>query len=140
MGISIILLLLSILAFVIIHRAIYVFDWEGDFLPNMTRVIAALSILVMLLLFILILFLWHIPRESAKAGAVAERSKLQRLLQENYNSDNLVQALDFNVLQRKAAVANKSWLTYCYYQCFDVDTVPIPDLNYRPSQEIILKE
>lgn len=140
MGISIILLLLSILSFVVIHRAIYVFDWEECFLPSMTRVIAALAILCTLLLFMLTLFCGHIPREAERAGAVAERYKLQRLLQENYNSDNLVQALDFNVLQRKAAVANKSWLTYCYYQCFDVDTVPIPDLRYRPSQEIILKE
>lgn len=140
MGISIILLLLSILSILLIHRAIYVFDWEGYFLPNMARVIAALATLVTLLLFILILFCWHIPRESEKAGAIAERSKLQRLLQENYTPDNLVQALDFNVLQRKSAVANKSWLTYCYYQCFDVDTVAIPDMKYRPSQEIILKE
>lgn len=67
------------------------------------------------------------------------RDKLIRLLEENYNPDNLKAALDFNATQKRSYAYNQSNLWYCWENCYVLDTIPIPTEKYIPSNYVKLE-
>ena len=69
----------------------------------------------------------------------ANRDTLVRLLEENYNPDNLKAALDFNATQKRSNAYNQSPLWYCWENCYVLDTIPIPTEKYIPSNYVKLE-
>lgn len=69
----------------------------------------------------------------------ANRDTLVRLLEENYNPDNLKNALDFNAIQKRSEAYNQSPLWYCWENCYVLDTIPIPTEKYIPSNYVKLE-
>lgn len=69
----------------------------------------------------------------------ANRDTLVRLLEENYNPDNLKAALDFNATQKRSNVYNQSLLWYCWENCYVLDTIKIPTEKFVPSNYVKLE-
>ena len=69
----------------------------------------------------------------------ANRDTLVRLLEENYNPDNLKAALDFNATQKRSNAYNQSPLWYCWGKCYVLDTIQIPTEKYIPSNYVKLE-
>jgi hypothetical protein len=67
-----------------------------------------------------------------------QRITLNRMLNENYNPDNLQKALDFNSKQKVIKVENESFWRRYWTSVVYVDTVKIPDERFMPSQKLIL--
>lgn len=58
---------------------------------------------------------------------------LERLIKEDYNPENLKNALEFNSIQKKSIAYNKSFMTLCLESCYAVDTIPIPEGKFLPN-------
>lgn len=80
----------------------------------------------------------YIPRETKQMRAEVNRSSLIRMLDENYDPDNLKNALNFNAEQKRSAKYNESAFWYCWENCYVVDTIPIPKEQYTPSNMVKL--
>ena len=80
----------------------------------------------------------YLPRNVKQTNAQIESQRLERLLVENYDPDNLKNALVFNVLQKQSTEYNRSWLWYCWENCYVVDTIAIPNGKYMPSNMVKL--
>lgn len=80
----------------------------------------------------------YIPRETKEMRALVQRDNLTRMLAETYNPDNLTNALNFNAEQKRSAMYNKSAFWYCWENCYVVDTIPIPNGQYTPSNMVKL--
>lgn len=72
-------------------------------------------------------------KEQGINTEIVNGEMLSRLLQENYNPDNLNKALKFNAKQKISAGYNKSFVTLCWENCYSVDTIPIPVIKYTPN-------
>jgi hypothetical protein len=58
---------------------------------------------------------------------------LEKLLKEDYNPENLKNALEFNASQKKSVVYNTSFMMLCVESCYAVDTIPIPATKFLPN-------
>lgn len=67
-----------------------------------------------------------------------KRDNLIRLVQEDYDPDNLKEALEFNAIQKQSAEFNKTIMWYCWKNCYVIDTIPIPTEKYFPSSMVKL--
>ena len=67
------------------------------------------------------------------------RDKLVRMLEENYNPDNLKNAIEFNASQKRSEMYNSSLMWYCWENCYVLDTIQIPTEKYIPSNYVKLE-
>jgi hypothetical protein len=67
-----------------------------------------------------------------------QRITLNRMINENYNPDNLQKALDFNSKQKIIKIENQSFWRKYWTSVVYVDTVNIPNDKFIPSQKLIL--
>ena len=75
---------------------------------------------------------------NQKIKAEINRDNLERLLLEDYDPDNLKNALEFNALQKRSAEYNKTAFWYCWDNCYSIDTIAIPRTKYMPSNMVKL--
>lgn len=134
MGFTMILFFGCLLLSVILHR--YAKDhssWDtslAEFWSICSKVITVFIGLFIVVLLNLIFF-----SDRFAAMAVLEKNKLERMLVEDYNAENLTKALDFNMEQRKSAINNASWLTYCFTNCYILDTIVVPGTKFVPESK-----
>jgi hypothetical protein len=70
--------------------------------------------------------------------AVGHRGVLVRMIEEDYDSKNLENALQFNAEQKLSAFYNSSPWTYCKENCYALDTIPIPTHKFIPTDFVKL--
>lgn len=68
-----------------------------------------------------------------------ERQKISRMLQEDYNQNNLEKAISFNNKQKIIVAENKSFLFKWNNSFTSVDTIEIPSKNFMPTEKIIIQ-
>jgi hypothetical protein len=74
-----------------------------------------------------------ITKDQVMKSEQVDGNVLYRLLQEDYNPENLNKALEFNARQQKAKIYNESFFTLCVEQCYNVDTIVIPLTKFLPN-------
>lgn len=67
-----------------------------------------------------------------------ERGILVRMLEEDYDSKNLEEALQFNADQKMSDLYNSSPWTYCLMKCYSLDTISIPSSKFIPKDSVNL--
>ena len=118
-------------------------DWNADvtfknFCLCVIFVCSALSSLIFT--FCVIFFsIAYFTKNIDKVAENTNRDKLIRLLEENYNPDNLKNALDFNAIQKRSEAYNQSPLWYCWENCYVLDTIKIPTEKFVPSNYVKLE-
>lgn len=70
--------------------------------------------------------------------AMGQRSVLVRMVEEDYDSKNLENALQFNAKQKLSAFYNSSPWSYCKEKCYALDTIPIPAHKFIPTDFVKL--
>lgn len=75
---------------------------------------------------------------SKKQEALGHRGVLARMVEEDYDSKNLENALQFNAEQKLSAHYNSSQWTYCRRKCYSLDTIPIPAHKFIPTDFVKL--
>ena len=119
-------------------------DWDGS-INNLKELILLLYSVVSILLMIgfsiptIIFIAEFLTKDVDKQCEYVNRAKLIRMLEENCNPDNLKNALDFNTEQNISKIYNNSPLWYCWENCYVVDTIPIPNEKYIPSNYVKLE-
>lgn len=69
---------------------------------------------------------------------IGHRGVLVRMIEEDYDSQNLENALLFNAKQKLSAYYNSSPWSYCKVDCYSLDTIPIPSHRYTPTDFVKL--
>ena len=110
-------------------------DFLNDFLGILFLIIGSLITLFTSILLISMLYDYTI-RNYDLANENFKRTKCIRMLNENYNAENLTNALDFNISQKRASNYNKSFLFLCWEHCYSTDTIVIPSTSYLPSNMV----
>ena len=120
------------------------FDWSRDYC-SVKDVVAGVSyiisgivsivIIIPLIVGVKALITTNIDREVEKVN----RDKLVRMLEENYNPDNLKNAIEFNASQKRSEMYNSSLMWYCWENCYVLDTIQIPTEKYIPSNYVKLE-
>lgn len=68
-----------------------------------------------------------------------QKSSIVRMLQEDYNSTNLSNAIDFNNKQKMIVVENNTFLFKYSTSYFSVDTIQIPETKFMPTSKLIVE-
>lgn len=68
-----------------------------------------------------------------------QKSSIVRMLQEDYNSTNLSNAIDFNNKQKMIVVENSTFLFKYSTSYFSVDTIQIPETKFMPTSKLIVE-
>ena len=120
------------------------FDWSRDYC-SVKDVVAGVSyiisgivsivIIIPLIVGVKALITTNIDREVENIN----RDKLVRMLEENYNPDNLKNAIEFNASQKRSEMYNSSLMWYCWENCYVLDTIQIPTEKYIPSNYVKLE-
>ena len=120
------------------------FDWSRDYC-SVKDVVAGVSyiisgivsivIIIPLIVGVEALITTNIDREVENIN----RDKLVRMLEENYNPDNLKNAIEFNASQKRSEMYNSSLMWYCWENCYVLDTIQIPTEKYIPSNYVKLE-
>ena len=120
------------------------FDWSRDYC-SVKDVVAGVSyiisgivsivIIIPLIIGVEALITTNIDREVENVN----RDKLVRMLEENYNPDNLKNAIEFNASQKRSEMYNSSLMWYCWENCYVLDTIQIPTEKYIPSNYVKLE-
>ena len=97
--------------------------------------IVSIVIIIPLIFGVEALITTNIDREVEKVN----RDKLVRMLEENYNPDNLKNAIEFNASQKRSEMYNSSLMWYCWENCYVLDTIQIPTEKYIPSNYVKLE-
>lgn len=66
------------------------------------------------------------------------RYSIVRMLQEDYNSQNLSNAIDFNNKQKMIVVENNTFLFKYSTSYYSVDTIQIPEKKFMPTSKVIV--
>ena len=120
------------------------FDWSRDYC-SVKDVVAGVSYIISGIVSIVIiipliiaakaLITTNIDREVENIN----RDKIIRMLEENYNPDNLKNAIEFNASQKRSEMYNSSLMWYCWENCYVLDTIQIPTEKYVPSNYVKLE-
>lgn len=97
--------------------------------------IVSIVIIIPLIIGVKALITTNIDREVENVN----RDKLVRMLEENYNPDNLKNAIEFNASQKRSEMYNSSLMWYCWENCYVLDTIQIPTEKYIPSNYVKLE-
>ena len=120
------------------------FDWSRDYCSAKDVVagvsyiisgIVSIVIIIPLIIGVKALITTNIDREVEKVN----RDKLVRMMEENYNPDNLKNAIEFNASQKRSEMYNSSLMWYCWENCYVLDTIQIPTEKYVPSNYVKLE-
>ena len=120
------------------------FDWSRDYCSAKDVVagvsyiisgIVSIVIIIPLIVGVKALITTNIDREVENIN----RDKIIRMLEENYNPDNLKNAIEFNVSQKRSKMFNSSLMWYCWENCYVLDTIQIPTEKYIPSNYVKLE-
>jgi hypothetical protein len=68
-----------------------------------------------------------------------ERYSIVRMLQEDYNSQNLSNAIEFNNKQKMIVAENNSFLFKYTTSYYSVDTIQIPEKKFMPTSKVIVE-
>ncbi|MCK9429077.1 MAG: hypothetical protein M0R17_03580 [Candidatus Omnitrophica bacterium] len=79
-----------------------------------------------------------ITKNTDYTRATNDKSKIERLLHENYNPDNLTAALDFNNRQKLTKAQNSTIMFKYWDYATYTDTIVIPNSKYLPTSKLNL--
>ena len=141
----IIFFIVTLTLFITLHLKWSVnFDWSRDYC-SVKDVVAGVSyiisgivsivIIIPLIIGVEALITTNIDREVENIN----RDKIIRMLEENYNPDNLKNAIEFNASQKRSEMYNSSLVWYCWENCYVLDTIQIPTEKYIPSNYVKLE-
>lgn len=90
-------------------------------------------------LFFLGFGIFYMKKDISYQEQLNERQKISRMLQEDYNPNNLEKAISFNNKQKIIVAENKTFLFKWNNSFASVDTIEIPSKNFMPTEKIILQ-
>ena len=128
MGIFIIVLAICIIASVICYKLNETYCNFTGFLSFAFGFCACIVLFVILANTVVLIF-----KDQWVESQNINAKVLERLLKEDYNPENLKNALEFNASQKKSVVYNTSFMMLCVESCYAVDTIPIPATKFLPN-------
>ena len=135
MGILICILVIFIIAAIVCYMLSEGYPGFLDSLSWVFGILAGITLFLTIIpnLFVLIL------KDQSIASETVDGQVLERLVQEDYNPENLNKALYFNAVQKKSFIYNKSFITRCWSNCYSVDTIYIPVEKFLPNTKHTLE-
>lgn len=89
--------------------------------------------------YICYLFANYIKKDLHLQEYKNQKSSIVRMLQEDYNSQNLSNAINFNNKQKMIVVENKTFLFKYSTSYYSVDTIQIPEKKFMPTSKVIVE-
>ena len=144
MGIAIFSLIALIVSILIIIACLAFMDEYGDnfnlfcSIGGMLFGIIGIVSILHLVGFALIVSLNYIGKDLDLQKLKNSRSSIVRMLQEDYNTTNLTNAIDFNNKQKMIVLENSTFLFKYTTSYYYTDTIQIPENKFMPTSKMIL--
>lgn len=90
-------------------------------------------------LFFMCFGIFYLKKDISYQEQLNERQMISRMLQEDYNPNNLEKAISFNNKQKIIVAENKTFLFKWNNSFTSVDTIEIPSKNFMPTEKIIIQ-